>query len=66
MTIVGDVACPRCGEDRVTMITEVIDPMGRRYFCCLCALEFRVTGRKDATEAGADARISSPPASLVT
>lgn len=33
--------CPRCGEDRPTLITEVIDPMGRRFYCCMCAFEFK-------------------------
>lgn len=39
----GDIACPKCGEDRPTLITEVVDPMGRRFFCAVCAHEFRET-----------------------
>lgn len=38
----GAVVCPKCGEDRVTLVTEVIDPMGKRWFCSVCAHEFRV------------------------
>lgn len=41
MVTIGDVACPRCDEDRVTMISVIIDPMGKRYYCSMCAYEFR-------------------------
>ena len=37
----GEITCPRCGEDRPTLITEVIDPMGRRFYCAVCAHEFK-------------------------
>lgn len=38
----GPIICPKCGEDRPTLVTEVIDPLGKRYFCSLCAHEFRI------------------------
>lgn len=38
----GAVACPRCTEDRPTLITEINDPMGKRYYCCVCGYEFRL------------------------
>ena len=43
MVKVGAITCPKCGEDRETLITEVIDPMGKRWFCSVCAHEFKVT-----------------------
>jgi transposase-like protein len=36
----GDVACPKCGEDRPTLIHEIIDPRGARYVCMVCSCEF--------------------------
>jgi rubredoxin len=42
MVTPGDVTCPKCGEDRPTLITEVVDPMPHRYFCSVCAHEFKV------------------------
>jgi hypothetical protein len=42
MVIVGNVACPRCDEDRVTLIHKIIDALGARYYCCVCAHEFKV------------------------
>jgi transposase-like protein len=42
MVTVGDVACPRCDEDRVTLIHKIIDALGARYYCCVCAHEFKV------------------------
>jgi transposase-like protein len=35
------VTCPKCGEWRATLVTEVIDPMGKRWFCSVCAHEFK-------------------------
>ena len=36
------VVCPKCGEDRSpTMISEINDPMGKRFYCCCCGHEFR-------------------------
>jgi hypothetical protein len=43
------VTCPKCHEWRATMITEVIDPMGKRYFCGCCAHEFRATSSELST-----------------
>ena len=40
--LIGAVACPKCHEDRVTLVTEVIDPMGRRWFCSVCAHEWKI------------------------
>lgn len=37
----GEVACPRCHEDRVSLIHEITDPMGKRYYCCVCGYEFK-------------------------
>lgn len=37
----GAIICPKCGEDRVSLVTAVIDPMGKRWFCAVCAHEFR-------------------------
>ena len=42
MVKVGEITCPKCGEDRETLITPVIDPLGKRWFCSVCAHEFRV------------------------
>lgn len=38
----GPVPCAKCGEDRPTLISEINDPLGKRYFCGVCAHEFRV------------------------
>lgn len=38
----GPVSCTKCGEDRPTLISEIIDPMGKRYYCCVCAHVFWV------------------------
>lgn len=38
---IGEVACPRCHEDRVSLIHEIVDPLGTRFYCCVCACEFR-------------------------
>lgn len=35
-----EISCPRCGEFR--MIDRIIDSLGIRYFCQVCAHEFRV------------------------
>jgi hypothetical protein len=37
----GAVVCPKCTEDRPTLISEINDPMGKRYYCCVCGHEFR-------------------------
>jgi len=42
MTTFSDVACPKCHEWRASLITKITDPMGERYYCCVCAHEFRV------------------------
>lgn len=54
MVKIGDVVCPRCGEDRETLVTPVEDPMGKRWFCSVCAHEFRA----GAQHAPARARVS--------
>lgn len=41
MVPLSDVVCPRCGEDRVTLISKIVDPLGERYYCDVCAFEFR-------------------------
>lgn len=43
MATVGTVTCPQkgCGEDRVSLIHEINDPMGKRYYCCVCGHEFK-------------------------
>jgi transposase-like protein len=46
---IGGVVCPKCGEDRVTLVTEVIDPMGKRWFCSVCACEFRQSSERSST-----------------
>lgn len=40
MVTPGTVTCPKkgCGED--VMIDEINDPMGKRFFCRVCAHEF--------------------------
>lgn len=47
----GTIPCPKCKEDRPTLISEINDPMGKRYFCCLCAHEFRVEVSEHSTTA---------------
>jgi hypothetical protein len=44
------VTCPKCQEWRATMITEVIDPMGKRYFCGCCAHEFKALDSPPAVD----------------
>ena len=39
--LIGAVVCPKCHEDRVTLIHEISDPMGKRFYCCCCGHEFR-------------------------
>jgi hypothetical protein len=41
MVTFSEVTCPRCLEWRETMITVVIDPMGKRYYCGCCSHEFK-------------------------
>ena len=41
MTTFSAVACPKCGEWREKLITPIDDPMGKRFYCCVCAHEFR-------------------------
>lgn len=41
MIPLSDVACPRCGEDRATLISEVIDPTGKQFYCCVCSYSAR-------------------------
>lgn len=48
MVKIGEVACPKCGEDRETLVSEVIDLMGQRYFCSVCAHEFRPSEKSKA------------------
>jgi hypothetical protein len=36
--------CPKCGEWRATLISQIIDPMGKRYYCSVCAHEFKIKG----------------------
>lgn len=38
---IGEVACPRCHEDRVSLIHKIEDPRGERYVCMVCSKEFR-------------------------
>ena len=42
MVTFSSVSCPRCQEWRASLITEITDPMGQRYYCCVCACEFRL------------------------
>lgn len=42
MVKIGAVVCPRCREDRESLISEIKDPMGQRYVCMVCSCEFRV------------------------
>lgn len=37
----GEITCPKCGEDRGTLISEINDPRGKRFYCCVCGHEFR-------------------------
>lgn len=37
----GEVACPRCHEDRVSLIHKIEDPRGERYVCMVCSKEFK-------------------------
>ena len=46
----GAVVCPKCSEDRPTLIHEITDPMGKRYVCMVCSKEFRESNRKLAYE----------------
>lgn len=41
MATVGTVTCPKCGEDRITLVHEITDAMGKRYVCMVCSKEFR-------------------------
>jgi ribosomal protein S27AE len=41
MVTFSKVTCPKCGEWRETLITLVIDPLGERYYCGVCAHEFK-------------------------
>ena len=36
----GPIPCPKCGEDRPTLIHQIIDPRGMRYVCMVCSHEF--------------------------
>lgn len=36
----GPVTCGKCGEDRPTLIHEITDPRGTRFYCCVCGHEF--------------------------
>lgn len=40
MMTASDVVCPKCHEWRTTLITEINDPMGKRFYCCCCSHEF--------------------------
>jgi len=48
MAIVGDVVCPHCDEDRVSLIHEIKDTLGKRYYCCVCGHEFKESKRYTA------------------
>lgn len=37
----GTITCTKCGEDRPTLIHEITDPLGKRYYCCVCGHEFQ-------------------------
>lgn len=37
----GSVSCPRCTEDRPTLIHKIEDRLGERYVCMVCSCEFR-------------------------
>ena len=51
MVKIGDVVCPRCTEDRETLISKINDPMGERYVCMVCSCEFRITASAPNPEA---------------
>lgn len=53
MVTLSAVTCPRCREDRASLITEINDPMGRRYYCCVCGLEFKPPELMDGGGVGA-------------
>jgi hypothetical protein len=36
----GSVICPKCTEDRPTLIHLIVDPRGPRYVCMVCSCEF--------------------------
>lgn len=38
----GDVVCPKCHECSTTLVTEVRDYRGWRYFCAVCAHDWPV------------------------
>jgi formate dehydrogenase maturation protein FdhE len=38
--------CPKCGEWRATLISQITDPLGERYYCAVCAHEFRTVKEK--------------------
>lgn len=41
MVTPGRVTCPKCLEDRPTLISEITDPLGKRFYCCVCGHEFK-------------------------
>ena len=46
MITFAEVPCPKCGEWRSTLITIVIDPLGKRFSCDCCAFEYDASGKK--------------------
>lgn len=41
MVTPGTVVCEKCGEDRPTLIHKIVDPLGERFYCCVCGHEFK-------------------------
>jgi hypothetical protein len=60
MITFAEVSCPKCGEWRSTLITIVIDPMGKRYSCDCCAHEFKDTSSELSTVTQATMRVRDP------
>jgi hypothetical protein len=47
MVTPGTVVCPKCLEDRPTLIHEVVTARVRVYVCMCCSFVFRPGERKD-------------------
>jgi hypothetical protein len=60
MITFADVPCPKCGEWRTSLITTVIDPMGKRFSCDCCAHEYRETSSELSTTSQDTMRVRDP------
>lgn len=59
----GAVTCPQkgCGEDRPTLIHKITDPMGERFYCCVCGHEFRLRLETPDRQGIGDPRMKALP-----